>query len=64
LDRALAGRDFIVGEYSIADIATYPWVTSWERQGQVLSTFPNVSAWMERMGTRPAVKRGMSAALK
>jgi GSH-dependent disulfide-bond oxidoreductase len=63
-ERALEGRDFIAGEYSIADIASYPWIMSWERQGQVLSAFPNVSAWIERVGARPAVRRGMSAALK
>jgi GST-like protein len=63
-DRALEGRDFIAGEYSIADIASYPWMMSWERQGQVLSVFPNVSAWMKRVGARPSVMRGMSAALK
>lgn len=63
-DRALEGRDFIAGEYSIADIASYPWMMSWERQGQVLSVFPNVSAWMKRVGARPAVMRGMSAALQ
>ena len=63
-DRALEGRDFIAGEYSIADIASYPWMMSWQRQGQELSAFPNVSAWMERVGARPAVRRGMSAALK
>ena len=63
-DRALEGRDFIAGAYSIADIASYPWLMRWERQGQVLSAFPNVSAWMERVGARPAVKRGMSEALK
>ncbi len=49
----LEGRDYIAGDYSIADIASYPWTRSWERQGQVLSTFPNVSAWIERMA-RPA----------
>jgi GST-like protein len=63
-DHALEGRDFIAGAYSIADIASYPWMLSWQRQGQVLSDFPNVSAWMERVGARPAVKRGMSAALE
>jgi len=63
-ERALEGRDFIAGAYSIADIASYPWMMRWERQGQVLSAFPNVSAWMERVGARPAVKRGMSEALK
>jgi GST-like protein len=63
-DRALEGQDFIAGAYSIADIASYPWMMRWERQGQVLSAFPNVSAWMERVGARPAVKRGMSEALK
>ncbi len=63
LEKQLSGRDFMAGDYSIADIATYPWVLSWEIQGQVLEDFANVRRWMDRMGARDGVKRGMSKAL-
>lgn len=61
LDTQLQGRDFIAGPYSIADIATYPWAMHWDRQGQDIALFPNVKAWLERVGARPAVIRGMAA---
>ena len=54
LDRRLAGRDHIAGEYSIADIACYPWIVPYERQGQKLEDFPNLKAWLERVAARPA----------
>lgn len=60
MDRVLEKRDFLAGAYSIADMASYPWATFWEKQGQTLSDFPAVAAWLERVGKRPAVKRGMS----
>jgi GSH-dependent disulfide-bond oxidoreductase len=60
LDKQLAGRDFIASKYSIADIASYPWALSWEKQGQDISTFPNVKAWLARIGARPGVIRGMA----
>ena len=60
LDKQLAGRDFIANKYSIADIASYPWALSWEKQGQDISTFPNVKAWLARIGARPGVIRGMA----
>lgn len=63
LDKQLSGRDFMAGDYSIADMATYPWVLSWEMQGQVLEDFSNVKRWMDRMAAREGVKRGMSKAL-
>lgn len=59
LERQLADRDYIAGKYSIADIACYPWARLWDRQGQNIETFPNVKAWLERVGARPAVARGM-----
>ncbi len=64
LDKRLKGRSFIAGAYSIADIAAYPWVLSWERQGQVLDDFRNIKAWVERISAREAVQRGLSTALK
>jgi len=64
LDKRLKGGSFIADDYSIADMAAYPWVLSWERQGQVLDDFPNIKAWIARISERPAVQRGMSPALK
>lgn len=60
LDDALADRDFLSGEYSIADIAAYPWIYRHNLQGIDLSPFPRLSAWMTRVGARPAVRRGMN----
>jgi GST-like protein len=64
LDKRLRGRSFIADDYSIADMAAYPWVLSWERQGQVLDDFPNIKAWLARMSAREGVQRGLSSALK
>lgn len=64
LDKRLKGRSFIADDYSIADMAAYPWVLSWERQGQVLDDFPNIKAWLVRMSAREGVQRGLSSALK
>ena len=54
LNKKLAGRDFIAGEYSIADMACYPWIVPYERQGQKLEDFPDLKAWFERIKARPA----------
>jgi GST-like protein len=59
LERALEGRNYLAGDYSIADIATYPWILRWEMQEIDLSAFPNVAAWLGRVGERPAVQRGL-----
>jgi GST-like protein len=61
LEKRLEGREFIADKFSIADIACYPWVSLWERQGQEIGQFPGVRAWLERVGDRPAVIRGMDA---
>ncbi|MBP2275486.1 MULTISPECIES: glutathione binding-like protein [Sphingomonas] len=53
LDRRLADRDFITGEYSIADMACYPWIVPYQRQGQNLDDFPNVKRWFEAIAARP-----------
>jgi GST-like protein len=55
LNRRLEGRSFVAGDYSIADMASYPWVVSHERQGQKLEDFPNLKSWFERIKARPAV---------
>ncbi len=61
LERALGdGRDYIAGEYSIADMAIWPWILP-EGQGQDLADFPRLAAWVERVGARPAVQAGRAA---
>jgi len=57
LDARLAGREFIGGEYSIADMASYPWIVPHQRQQQNLSEFPNLKRWFETIRARPAVVR-------
>ena len=57
LDQQLEDRDYIAGDYSITDIACWPWVVPHERQGQSLEDFPNVKRWFERVSARPAVQR-------
>ncbi len=57
LDRRLAGRPYIVDQYSIADMACYPWIVPHEKQQQTLEAFPNLKAWFERIRNRPAVQR-------
>lgn len=62
LDRRLADRDYVAGPYSIADMAIWPWAAGWENQQQDLSKFPNMAAWLERVGARPAVAKGAAVA--
>lgn len=57
LDRRLAGRDYIAGEYSIADMACYPWIVPHASHGQSLQDFPQLRRWFERMRERSAVQR-------
>jgi GST-like protein len=57
LDRRLADRDYLAGEYSIADMACYPWIVPYERQQQNLEDFPNLKRWFESIEPRPAVIR-------
>lgn len=58
LDRQLADREYIVGDYSIADIATWPWISRFEWQTVDLEEFPNVCRWYTSIASRPAVQRG------
>ncbi|HUG59066.1 MAG TPA: glutathione binding-like protein, partial [Candidimonas sp.] len=58
----LADREFIAGEYSIADMACYPWIVPHERQGQDLNDFPNVKRWFEAIQARPATQRAYEKA--
>jgi GST-like protein len=58
LDRRLTDRDFIAGsEYSIADMAAYPWIVPWEKQQQDLAQFPNLKRWLDAVHDRPATIR-------
>jgi GST-like protein len=55
LNKRLADRPFVAGkDYSIADMAIYPWTVSWERQGQNLADFPHMKRWFEAIRARPA----------
>jgi GST-like protein len=60
LDGQLAEREFLCGDYSIADIATYPWIAIYEWQGLTLDSHPNLKRWVETVQQRPAVERGMA----
>lgn len=57
LNKRLQGRDYIVDEYSIADMACYPWIVSHKNQHQDLNDFPHLKAWFERIQQRPATQR-------
>jgi GST-like protein len=57
LDKRLADREFVAGPYSIADMAAYPWIVPYERQGQKLEDFPNLKRWFEAIKARPATVR-------
>ncbi len=57
LDKRLADRGFVAGEYSIADMAAYPWIVPHQRQRQDLNDFPNLKRWYETIQSRPAVVR-------
>jgi GST-like protein len=60
MDKELAKKRFIAGkDYSIADMAIFPWTRSWKNQGITLEEFPNVLRWHEEIAVRPAVKRGV-----
>lgn len=62
LDGALAAGDWVAGEYSIADIAIYPWIAEHELQRQRLADTPHLARWFERMRSRPAVQRAYAMA--
>ena len=59
LDQELGRKDYLAGEYSIADIATYPWVWRHEMHRVKLEEYPNVKRWYDAISKRPAVQRGM-----
>ncbi len=60
LDRQLEQNEFVAGtDYSIADMAVFPWARLWERQEQQLADFPHMSRWLDTVAARPAVQRGV-----
>ena len=59
IDRRLGEAPYLAGDYSIADMATFPWLRGWERQGQTLSDFPHLARWFATIEARPAVQRGL-----
>jgi GST-like protein len=59
MEKRLADRKYLAGAYSIADIASFPWVRNWQMLGQDLRKFPKLNRWLDRIATRPAVIRGL-----
>jgi GST-like protein len=59
LDNELEGKEFMCGEYSIADMATWPWALPYKRQGVDLDEYPNVRRWFDAMKERPAVHKAV-----
>ncbi|MGH7902152.1 MAG: glutathione S-transferase family protein [Thermodesulfobacteriota bacterium] len=60
LNTRLKDKEYLAGDYSIADIATYPWVLIHEWAGVTIEDLPNLVRWLNAVGKRPAVKRGMN----
>ncbi len=64
LERQLEGREYILGDYSIADMICWPWILIAKPLGQALDKFPNVVRWRNRVKLRPAVQRGVDVGKK
>ena len=64
MNKRLADRPFLAGEYSIADMASYPWVVPHERQGQKIGDFPHLKRWLDTIAARPATVRAYELAKK
>jgi len=63
LDRRLAQSPYVGGtEYSVADMATYPWIVPWQAQRQNLADFPHLARWFEAVAARPATVRAYARA--
>lgn len=58
MDRRLSDRPYLAGDYSIADIAAWPWIVPWKTQGQNIEEFPHLKRWFDAIAQRPAVERG------
>ena len=59
MDARLEDRPYLAGDYSIADMASYPWVRPYKNQGQDLAEFPNLEKWFQRLHDRPAVAKAV-----
>jgi len=59
MERDLADKPYLAGEYSIADMAAWPWLVPYKRFEQSMDDYPNVRRWFDAVKTRPAVQRGM-----
>ena len=59
VDRRLGEVEFLAGKYSVADIASFPWMRNHQRFGLDIAEFPNVARWLQVIGERPAVQRGL-----
>jgi glutathione S-transferase/GST-like protein len=64
LDQQLATHDYIAGDYSIADMALWPWVSGYEWSGVSIAEFSNVQRWLAKVGDRPAVQAGRDVPIK
>ncbi|TLY75250.1 MAG: glutathione S-transferase [Gammaproteobacteria bacterium] len=64
LDRQLASHEYIAGEYSIADMALWPWVSGYEWSGVSVAEFPSLERWLALVGARPAVQAGRDVPIK
>jgi GSH-dependent disulfide-bond oxidoreductase len=62
LNKRLSNREFIAGDYSIADMASYPWVVPYKNQGQNIDDFPHLKRWFETIRARPATERAYARA--
>ena len=62
LNKRLADREFVAGDYSIADMASYPWIVPYENHKQKLEDFPNLKRWFDAIKARPAVVKAYAAA--
>ena len=62
MNKRLADHPYLAGEYSIADMASYPWVVPHEVQGQKIDDFPHLKRWLESIAERPAVKKAYALA--
>jgi GST-like protein len=60
IDRQLGEAPYLAGDYSIADMATYPWLRPYKWQGQDIEEFPNLKRWYLEVRARPAVQRGLA----
>jgi len=64
LDQQLAGHEYIAGDYSIADMALWPWVSGYEWSGVSIAEFANLQRWLAQVGDRPAVQAGRDVPIK